>query len=383
MFNVSTVKSRFFTYPFMLTLLLCATWVCSCKKNDSEATKNYLNGSLKHEDFPTYVLAGHSFTYKVAGVWHPLHRFAEGKDEGPYLGYYYTIPGLMSKADTIYRATADSHLQSGNMHDPVTVDVFELEYPDTLGTFSLTGVVFPEDADLYYSSSLTSTVTTIDPGRSIPQIAFDITKPYFRDERDGNWYNYAEADTLGHTYPYPWMQQNLAYAGEAGELGRPYGDLEDVNYLFGRYYTWDEAQKACPKGWRLPTEQDWVNLANIVNPDGNYKEYEEFAGFAGYLKIDAKFNGVKMWEFWPEAPVWSSSKLHVIPTGFCANVSGNDFKGLGEYAFFWCADTNPDDSDKALYRYCHYRENDFKLDTTDKNTMAVPVRCIYDPEPTE
>ena len=380
MFNVSTMKSRFFTYPFMLTLLFCAACASSCKKDDSEATKKYLNGSLKHEDFPTYVLAGHSFTYKVAGVWHPLVRFTE---EGHHLGYYYTIPGLMLKADTVYQANAVNHLSMIDMHDPVTVDVFELEYPDTLGTFSLTGVVFPEDADLYYSSSLTSTVTTVDPDKSIPQIAFDITKPYFRDERDGNWYNYAEADTLGHTYPYPWMQQNLAYAGEAGELGRPYGDLEDVNYLFGRYYTWDEAQKACPKGWRLPTEQDWVNLANIVNPDGNYKEYEEFAGFGGHLKIDARFNGVKMWEFWPEAPVWSSSRLHVIPTGFCANVSGNDFKDLGEYAFFWCADTNPYDPGKALYRYCHYRENDFKLGTTDKNTMAMPVRCIYDPEPTE
>lgn len=380
MFNVSTMKSRFFTYPFMLTLLFCAACASSCKKDDSEATKKYLNGSLKHEDFPTYVLAGHSFTYKVAGVWHPLVRFTE---EGHHLGYYYTISGLSSKADTIYQANAVNHLSMIDMHDPVTVDVFELEYPDTLGTFSLTGVVYPEDADIYYSSSATSTVTTVDPDKSIPQIAFDITKPYFRDERDGNWYNYAEADTLGHTYPYPWMQQNLAYAGEAGELGRPYGDLEDVNYLFGRYYTWDEAQKACPKGWRLPTEQDWVNLANIVNPDGNYKEYEEFAGFGGHLKIDARFNGVKMWEFWPEAPVWSSSRLHVIPTGFCANVSGNDFKDLGEYAFFWCADTHPTDSKKALYRYCHYRGNDFKLETTDKNTMAMPVRCVYDPEPIE
>lgn len=378
MFNVSAMKSRFFTYLFMLTLLFCAACASSCKKNDSEATKKYLNGSLKHEGFPAYVLAGHSFTYKVAGVWHPLVRFTE---EGHHLGYYYTIPGLMLKADTVYQANAVNHLSMIDMHDPVTVDVFE--YTDTLGTFSLSGVVFPEDADLYYSSSLTSTVTTVDPDKSIPQIAFDITASHFWDERDGIPYNYIQTDTTGNGYSYPWMQQNLAYAGEAGELGRPYVDLEDVNYLFGRYYTWEEAQSACPKDWRLPTEQDWVALANVVNPGGKYGEYEDFVGFAGHLKIDARFNGVKMWEFWPEAPVWSNSMMHVIPTGYCANVSGNDFKGLGEYAFFWCADTNPTDPGKALYRYCHYRENDFKLGTTDKNTMAMPVRCVYDPEPIE
>lgn len=380
MFNVSTVKSRFSIYPFVLALLFCAACASSCKKDDSEATKKYLNGSLKHEDFPIYVLAGHSFTYKVAGVWHPLVRFTE---EGHHLGYYYTIPGLMIKADTVYQANAVNHLSMIDMHDPVTVDIFESEYPDTLGTFSLSGVVFPEDSDIYYSSSVSSTVTTVDPDRSIPQIAFDITKPYFLDERDGTPYNYIQADTTGAGYSYPWMQQNLAYAGETGKLGRPYGDLEDVNYLFGRYYTWEEAQSACPKNWRLPTEQDWVNLANSVNPDGGYGEYEDFVGFACHLKIDAKFNGAKMWEFWPEAPVWSNSMMHVIPTGYCANVSGNDFKGLGEYAFFWCADTNPYDPGKALYRYCHCRENDFKLGTTDKNTMAMHVRCVYDPEPIE
>ena len=26
------------------------------------------------------------------------------------------------------------------------------------------------------------------------------------------------------------------------------------------YYSWDEAQKACPRGWRLPTEAEWQEL---------------------------------------------------------------------------------------------------------------------------
>lgn len=378
MFNIFAVKSRVGTYSFLLALLFLMACICSCKKNDTETTKKYLSGSLKHEDFPIYVLTGHSFTYKVAGVWHPLVRFGA---KGHYLGYYYKVSDLMLVADTVYMANDASHLDTLNMHNPVIVSIFE--DTDTLGTFSLTGTVFPEDTDLYYSTSLTSTVTTVDPDKSIPQITFDIFKPYFVDPRDGNFYNYVTADTLNHAYPVAWMQQNLAYAGEEGELGRPYGDQEDVNYLFGRYYTWEEAQSACPPNWRLPKEEDWAALANIVDPSdvdpsGKHHAYDDFDNFAGHLKIDAKFNGVKMWEFWPEAPVLSTSMMHVIPTGFCANVSGNDFRNLGEYAFFWCAEANPYDSGKALYRYCHYRENDFKLGTTDKNTMAMPVRCVRD-----
>jgi len=35
-------------------------------------------------------------------------------------------------------------------------------------------------------------------------------------------------------------------------------DAED----YGAYYTWEEAQAACPKGWRLPTEEEFESLIN-------------------------------------------------------------------------------------------------------------------------
>ena len=38
----------------------------------------------------------------------------------------------------------------------------------------------------------------------------------------------------------------------------------EMNYAyeeeFGRLYTWEAAQKACPKGWHLPTDDEWWNM---------------------------------------------------------------------------------------------------------------------------
>lgn len=40
---------------------------------------------------------------------------------------------------------------------------------------------------------------------------------------------------------------------------------------YGRLYTWEAAKKACPPGWRLPTDEEWKNLANS---SGGYYDVE-------------------------------------------------------------------------------------------------------------
>jgi len=43
----------------------------------------------------------------------------------------------------------------------------------------------------------------------------------------------------------------------------------------GNYYTWDEAQNACPSGWRLPTRDEFVSLINTDSKwiiDGRHKK---------------------------------------------------------------------------------------------------------------
>src|SRR5689334_20484492 len=58
-----------------------------------------------------------------------------------------------------------------------------------------------------------------------------------------------------------WTTDNLNV--DAGG-SRCYGDAEANCRRYGRLYTWDAAQQGCHSlgdGWRLPTDDDWRQLA--------------------------------------------------------------------------------------------------------------------------
>ena len=54
-----------------------------------------------------------------------------------------------------------------------------------------------------------------------------------------------------------WMARNVAFPTTPSWCyeDRP-GDCE-VN---GRLYTWDKAREACPSGWHLPSDKEWLEL---------------------------------------------------------------------------------------------------------------------------
>jgi hypothetical protein len=69
-----------------------------------------------------------------------------------------------------------------------------------------------------------------------------------KDARDGKTYR-TIGITQGH-YSQLWMAENLAYKAGATACQDPYGG----------YYTWKQAMVACPKGWHLPSVDEWSAL---------------------------------------------------------------------------------------------------------------------------
>ena len=53
------------------------------------------------------------------------------------------------------------------------------------------------------------------------------------------------------------MDENLNYNSEESWC---YNDDPANCEKWGRLYTWNAATKACPEGWRLPTDDDWHKL---------------------------------------------------------------------------------------------------------------------------
>jgi len=86
----------------------------------------------------------------------------------------------------------------------------------------------------------------------------------FTDERDGKIYRTVKMPD-GKT----WMAYNLNY-----KTGNSWCFLNDVSNCkrYGRLYDWNTAKKACPEGWRLPSQGDWNNLNNAIGKSGGGKK---------------------------------------------------------------------------------------------------------------
>lgn len=357
------IGTKIITIAAALSLMLANP---GCKKNNSsETTRNYLDGVVILTGANNFVELGDVYSFNVSGVSHP-----EGSSEGHRLGLSYYVSGLMTKSDTLYNA------KTNPLKEPVDVDVLLDIFcdTDTLGTFSMTVSIYSEDSDKYYASTRTISITTVDVERSIPELVFDETLPYVEDDRQliPFPYNYTLTDNEGNPLPRAWMTRNMAYM----DLGTPYQDAEDMSYLVGRYYSYDEALSACPEGWKLPSDSDWTEMANAVAGNGNYTAYADFDGFARHLKIDAKFNGSRMWEFWPASPCLGTSGLRVVPAGYCNVSEDNNFINFGTYAGFWTSDENPEDKSQAFFRYLCASEDNLKFGSADKKSMLLSVRCV-------
>lgn len=139
------------------------------------------------------------------------------------------------------------------------------------------------------------------------------------DSRDGKKY---KTVNIGNKV---WMAENLNI--KTGDSWC-YDNSEQNCKEYGRLYSWNAAQKACPDGWRIATDYEWGTVAS------------------------------------------NSASLDIKTAGF-RNAKGK-FELLGKRADFWTAD---DAGDKGKYHY--YSASAGKM---DKNTYSkkggMSVRCV-------
>jgi uncharacterized protein (TIGR02145 family) len=171
------------------------------------------------------------------------------------------------------------------------------------------------------------------------------TRGNLTDSRDGATY---KTVTIGKQ---TWMAQNLGFAADGSMC---FENRKERCEQFGRLYDWSTARKACPSGWRLPSDADW-------------KEFEKLLGAADSAGWLLKTTSG-----------WSTNGNGVDAAGFAAIAAGNSdktgvFNNLEFSATFWTS-TKKFMGD-PWYRRMRFDETSIERETSEPSYLF-SVRCV-------
>ena len=313
-----------------------------CKKENTE-TKT-LSGYLSVE-LPPYMGGGETKTFMIDTLMTLICP------DGETIGYYFRDETTQSN-DTL--VTADGKILK---------HYYTYTAPSTKGDAKLTLAGFMGKDSKYSGFSTSYTTTVVFPGLSGSGsiTGFDKEGSWtYRDFRDGRTYY---CSIIGDLF---WMRQNLAW----DEAGVPFEGCGVMTDVFGRYYTWEEAQTACPNGWRLPTD------AEVAALQENAAASKDIPGLAGKLMADLYFNDTRMWEYWRDVKITDELCFSAIPVGYGLVAEGSyDFQGDFEYAVFWTSD---EEDGYGICRYIYQNKDIVYRGRMSKTDFVAPVRCVME-----
>lgn len=328
----------------MSAFVMALVALSGCKKDDETTeTKPSLEGEVEIFEMPAYVLRNDIITLDLRGITYPTEGLAY-----KWYAACYTL-------DTII----------GNK--------LTFRTPDSLGTFSISGTA---QCLGYYSKSVYADFTTIDTSRDSSLCGIKYSDKTITDERDGQTYQYVTLGSLD------WFAQNLAWDG----AGVPYLYSPATHSFFGRYYHWDEVtggvsasglgcgpQGICPKGWSVPTNEDWADLAKALSAGKITTFADKWEGLGEKASAEITFNGDKVWPFSPDNLHTNDFGWNALPTGSTMreNLTFSDFSKYG----FWWSSTEKG-AQQAYYRYIYCDMNSFPMSSSSKDGFGASVRCV-------
>jgi uncharacterized protein (TIGR02145 family) len=192
-----------------------------------------------------------------------------------------------------------------------------------------------------------------------------LTKPpentgAFLDERDNTLYKYV---IIGDQ---TWLAENLKYRTATGF----YRNIKEGCGDCCVFYDFEDALSACPEGWHLPSDDEWMELEINL---GMYEGEATKKGWRGTYPGQA-----------PDLLRTGRSGLNLCMCGYyyfifypvseTYNNTRSTYTGLNEDAFYWTSTEK--NKDQAFYRQLASRASIYRNYFSKENLL--PIRCVKD-----
>jgi len=149
-----------------------------------------------------------------------------------------------------------------------------------------------------------------------------------------------------------WMIKNLNYVTDSSYC---YNANADTCAKYGRLYTFNAAKNACPKGWHLPTQSEYMIMI----------EEAERSGFRGGVALKSLYS-------------WNGQDavgFGALPGGYYY-ASTKTYTGLGSEARFWTSTGNTSRASHLILTGASSDESFKAMEFSDR--AALSVRCVQD-----
>ena len=175
------------------------------------------------------------------------------------------------------------------------------------------------------------------------------------DNRDGKSY---KTVVVGNE---TWMAENLNfYKSLDGSIVLDstfcYDDILSNCEKYGRLYQEEDAVKACPEGWRVPTEEEWAYLRNTVKAENGVED------------VNVPLRAVGAWE--DNVPATNASGFSAVPAGY--RTKSGIYDGEGTRAYFW------GENNMLYYGWILSRQYELDKESLIRGYYAYSVRCIME-----
>jgi uncharacterized protein (TIGR02145 family) len=181
------------------------------------------------------------------------------------------------------------------------------------------------------------------------------------DDTGGYTGSYDSVEYGGKTYKtvkigsQTWFAENLDYAVGGSVC---YENSPSNCAKYGRLYNWDDAKTACPSGWHLSSNAEWITLAAFVG--GEVTAGKKLKSTSGW---NDNGNGTNQYGF------------SALPGGI--GYSGDYFNSAGNNGYWWSA-TEYDASNAWGRNMCSSFESVSRGYGNDNKTYLFSVRCVQD-----